>query len=34
MGADTPEGEVEAALERCDDLWRKLTPEQQDEFDE
>jgi len=34
MGADTPEQDVDAALERCDTLWAKLTPEQQAEFDE
>jgi hypothetical protein len=33
MGADTPEKDVEAALELCDTLWRKLTPAQQAAFD-
>lgn len=33
MDASTPEADVEAALELCDELWHKLTPAQQDEFD-
>jgi hypothetical protein len=33
MGTDTPEDEVESALQLCDELWWKLTPEQQEAFD-